>query len=142
MLRCGVVIGNKMRRDHTEQAEIMDVIGEVAGRNVLLVDDFTISGGTLIEMAHACKQRGARDVYACVSHGVFSKGAAAKIARSPIKELVVTDTIGLRVEPLAPNCHTISVAALFARAILSIHRRESISRLFDEEDVPPDGTAG
>jgi len=141
LLRCGVVIGNKMRRDHTEQAEIMDVIGDVAGKNVLLVDDFTISGGTLIEMAHACKERGAKDVYACVSHGVFSKGAAAKIARSPIKELVVTDTIGLRVEPLPPNCHQISVAPLFARAILSIHRRESISRLFDEDDMPPDGLA-
>ncbi len=131
LMRAPLAIGNKMRRAHDEQAEIQNVIGDVEGKNVLIVDDFTISGGTLIEMAQACKVRGARDVYACVSHGVFSKGSAAKIARSPIKELVVTDTIGRRCEPLSPNCHQISIAPLFARAILSIHRRESVSRLFD-----------
>jgi ribose-phosphate pyrophosphokinase len=139
LMRSPVVIGNKLRDDHEEHAEILDVIGDVKGKNVLLVDDFTISGGTLIAMAHACKARGARDIYACVSHGVFSKGSAEKLARSPIKELVLTDTIGLREEPLAPCCHVVSVAPLFARAILSIHRRESVSRLFDvdpEEEVP------
>lgn len=129
-----LVIGNKMRAGHDERAEILDVIGDVNGRNVLITDDFTISGGTLIEMAHACKARGAGDVYACVSHGVFSRGAGAKIARSPIKELIMTDTIGVRDEPLPPNCHQITVAPLFARAIESIHLRESVSRLFDTED--------
>ncbi len=132
-----LVIGNKMRHDHEETAEILDIIGSVEGKNVLMVDDFTISGGTLIEMAHACKERGARDIYACVSHGVFSKGSAAKIARSPIKELVLTDTIGRRSEPLPPNCKVVSVSRLFAEAILSIHRRESVSRLFNAvEEVP------
>lgn len=128
-----VVYGNKTRRGHDEQAEVLNVIGEVKGKNVLIVDDFTISGGTLIEMAVACKERGARDVYACVTHGVFSTGSAAKIARSPIKELVITDTIGYRFEPLAPCCKVVSVAGLFADAIQSIHRRESVSRLFDFE---------
>ena len=139
MMGTTVVIGNKMRPDHTEKAEVHTVIGEVNGKNVLIVDDFTISGGTLIEMAHACKERGAKEIYACVSHGVFSKGSAAKIERSPIRELVLTDTIGYRSEPLPPNCTVVSVAPLFARAILSIHRRESVSRLFD--GVPPDGSA-
>ena len=82
-------------------------------------------------MAAECKRRGARDIYACVSHGVFSKGSTEKIARSPIKELVLTDTIGYRFEPLAPCCSVVSVANLFAEAILSIHRRESVSRLFN-----------
>jgi ribose-phosphate pyrophosphokinase len=138
VMRCPVVIGNKMRSEHDEQAEIMSVIGSVENKNVLIVDDFTISGGTLIEMAHACKARGARDIYACVSHGVFSKGSAPKIAESPIKELVVTDTIGYRSEPLPPNCKCVSVAPLFAEAILSIHRRESVSRLFpvDTQEKP------
>jgi ribose-phosphate pyrophosphokinase len=81
-------------------------------------------------MANVCKANGAKDIYACVSHGVLTKGSAAKIASSPIKELVLTDTIGYRAEPLPPNCHVVSVAALFAEAILSIHRRESVSRLF------------
>ena len=131
MMRAPVVFGNKTRQAHDERAEMLDVIGEVEGKNVLVVDDFTISGGTLIEMALACKQRGARDIYACVSHGVFSKGSAEKLSRSPIKELVTTDTIEYRFEPLAPCCKIVSVAGLFAEAILSIHRRESVSRLFN-----------
>lgn len=128
-----VVYGNKSRRAHDEHAEVLNVIGDVKGKNVLIVDDFTISGGTLIEMAVACRERGAKDVYACVTHGVFSLGSAAKIAASPIKELVITDTIGYRFEPLAPCCKVITVAGLFADAIQSIHRRESVSRLFDFE---------
>jgi ribose-phosphate pyrophosphokinase len=133
LMNADVVYGNKARRAHDERAELLSVIGEVQGKNVLIVDDFTISGGTLIEMAVACKERGAKDVYACVTHGVFSKGTSYKIARSPIKELVVTDTIGHRFEPLAPCCKVISIAGLFSEAILSIHRRESVSRLFEFE---------
>ena len=138
MFRAPVVIGNKMRADHNEQAEVLDIIGNVEGRNVLVVDDFTISGGTLIEMARACKERGALDVYACVSHAVFAKNASAKIAASPIKELVVTDTIHHPAENLPPNARVISVASLFAKAILSIHRRESVSRLFESEEDDPE----
>ncbi len=132
-LKTPVVFGNKIRPDHEERAEILDIVGDVEGRNVLILDDFTISGGTLIEMAHACKHRGAQDIYAAVSHGVFSKGTPEKIARSPIKELVVTNTIGnWGDEPLGPNIKVVCVSPLFATAILSIHRRESVSRLFDE----------
>ncbi len=130
MMRAPLVIGNKMRSDHEEHAQILEIIGSVEDKNVLIVDDFTISGGTLIEMAHACKERGARDIYACVSHGVFSKGSGTKIERSALKELVVTDTISNRLEPLASCVRQVSVAPLFAEAILSIHRRESVSRLF------------
>ena len=126
-----VVFGNKVRRGHDEKAEMLDIVGDVRGKNVLIVDDFTISGGTLIEMAIACKERGCKDVYSCVSHGVFSRGSAAKIAHSPIKELVFTDTIEYRFETLPPCCKVISVASLFADAIMSIHRRESVSRLFN-----------
>jgi ribose-phosphate pyrophosphokinase len=131
MMHAPVVFGNKTRRSHDEKAEMLDIVGQVSGKNVLIVDDFTISGGTLIEMANGCKKRGAKDIYACVSHGVFSRGSAAKIEQSPIKELVLTDTIEYRFEPLPPNCKVVSVAALFADAIISIHRRESVSRLFN-----------
>jgi ribose-phosphate pyrophosphokinase len=126
-----VVFGNKTRRSHDEKAEMLDIVGDVTGKNVLIVDDFTITGGTVIEMAVACKNRGARDIYACVSHGVFSAGSAAKLARSPIKELVLTDTVEHRFEALPPCCRIVSVARLFAEAIRSIHRRESVSRLFN-----------
>lgn len=124
------VIGNKVRNDHNERAEVLDIIGDCKGKNVLIVDDFTISGGTLIEMAHACKEHGARDIYACVSHGLLTGDSLGRIAASPIKELVLTDTVGSRPEALPANCRVVSVAALFAQAILSIHRRESVSRLF------------
>ena len=73
---------------------------------------------------------GARDVYAAVSHCVLSKGASAKISASPIKELVITDSIEYRFDPLPRNAEIVSVAPLFAQAIRSIHERTSISRLF------------
>lgn len=127
-----IVFGNKHRPDHNEKAEILEIVGSVDGRNVLIVDDFTISGGTLIEMAAACKKRGALDVYAAVSHGVFSKGSFDRIAQSSLKEMVVTDTIGSWADPAPPNLTVVSVAPLFAQAIYSIHRRESVSRLFPD----------
>lgn len=137
MMNADLVIGNKTRKDHSERAEIFDFIGEVKGKNVLIIDDFTISGGTLIEMANACVARGAKDVYACVSHGAFAKGTAERIQASPIRELVVTNTIQARDRACIPsNCTIVSVAPMFAEAILSIHRRESVSRLFQEWGGP------
>ncbi|MFQ5734357.1 MAG: ribose-phosphate diphosphokinase [Planctomycetaceae bacterium] len=132
LLGVAVVIGNKQRPDHTEAAEVLEVIGDVQGRNVLMVDDFTITGGSLIAMADLLKQRGAKDVYAAVSHGVLSKGAAARIGDSAIKEMFITDTIESPFDPLPGNVTVITVAPLFARAIRSIHDRTSVSMLFPE----------
>ena len=136
MMHAPVVFGNKTRRGHDEKAEMLDIVGQVEGKNVLIVDDFTITGGTLIEMAIGCKKRGAKDIYACVSHGVFSRGSAEKIEQSPIKELVLTDTIEYRFEPL-PTCCKIVHRAVRRRHHLvpppreaissSIHRRESVT---------------
>jgi len=131
MLNTSVVYGNKTRRGHDERAKVLEIVGDVKGKNVLIVDDFTITGGTLIEMAAGCKQRGAKDVYACVTHGVLAQGTAARLCSSHIKELVLTDTISYRYEPLPSCCTVVSVARVFAEAILSIHRRESVSRLFN-----------
>lgn len=127
-----VVIGNKIRSAHDEQATILEVIGNVEGKNVLIVDDFTISGGSLISMAEVLKERGARDIYAAVSHGVLSRGASARLAVSPIKRLFITDTIENHAEALPPNVEVVSVARLFAEAIQSIHDRTSISQLFPD----------
>ena len=132
LLGVSVAIGNKQRSGHDEKVDVLEVIGDVAGKNVLLADDFTISGGTLIAMADVLKQRGARDIYAAVSHGVLSKGAAARIGASAIKELFMTDTIEAHFEPLPPNITIVSVAPLFAEAIRSIHDRTSVSSLFPE----------
>ena len=97
-----------------------------------MVDDFTISGGSLISMAELLKQRGAKEIYAAVSHGVLAKGAAAKIGGSLIKQMFITDTIENHAEPLPANMSVVSVAPLFARAIRSIHDRTSVSMLFPD----------
>lgn len=130
LLGAPVVIGNKERSGHDEQARIWSVIGEVRDRNVLIVDDIVFTGGSLIALANVIRDRGARDIYAAVSHGVLSPGAAERIARSPIKELVITDSVECRFNELPPNVTVVSVAPLFAEAIRSIHDRTSISRLF------------
>lgn len=132
LLSCPVVIGNKQRTDHTETVQIVEVIGDVKDKNVLLVDDLTITGRSLIEMARVLKQRGAKDIYAAVTHGVLSKGAGPRIAESDIKTMFITDTIESSFDPLPPNVEVVSVAKLFAAAIRSIHDRTSISMLFPD----------
>lgn len=133
LLSVPVVIGNKARPDHSEQAEILEVIGNVAGKNVLMVDDFTITGGSLCSMAEVLRERGAKDIYAAVSHGVLSAGAAARIQNSLIRKMFMTDTIESPVEPLCEKIEIISVANLFAQAIRSIHDRTSVSMLFPDD---------
>ena len=133
LLGVPVVIGNKQRTDHTENAEVLEVIGEVSGKNVVMVDDFTITGGSLISMAELLKSRGAKDVYAAVTHGVLSRGSAEKLEHSPIKKLFITDTIEVSQERPPKNVEVISVAPLFAQAIRSIHDRTSISQLFPDD---------
>ncbi|QDV18866.1 Ribose-phosphate pyrophosphokinase [Gimesia panareensis] len=133
LLGAPVVIGNKMRKDHTETVEVLEVIGEVEGKNVILVDDFTITGRTLISMAELLKKKGAKDIYAAVTHGVLSKGAAERIGQSPLKKMFMTNTIETQIDPLPDNIEVISVAHSFAAAIRSIHDRTSVSTLFPEK---------
>ncbi len=133
LLGAPVVIGNKQRSDHSETARVLEVIGDVAGKNVLMVDDFAITGGSLISMAEVLKREGAQDIYAAVTHGVLSKGAAARIENSHIKQLFVTDTIESSFDPPASNMTVVSVAPLFAKAIRSVHDRTSISMLFPDD---------
>jgi ribose-phosphate pyrophosphokinase len=136
LLGVPVVIGNKQRVDHSERAQVLEVIGEVQGKNVVIVDDFTITGNSLISMAELLKRRGAKDVYAAVTHGVLSKGAAPRLATSPIKKLFITDTIENVQDPLPDNISVISVAPLFAKSIRSIHERTSVSNLFPDTRLP------
>ena len=132
LLGVPVVIGNKQRKDHSERAQVLEVIGSVDGCNVLMVDDFTITGGSLVSMAEVLKARGAQDIYAAVSHGVLSAGAVTVIEQSPIRRMFMTDTIEPAAEPHNSKIETISVAPLFAQAIRSIHDRTSVSMLFPD----------
>jgi ribose-phosphate pyrophosphokinase len=126
-----LAIADKERSGHSGEIESLEVIGDVAGLDAVIVDDFTITAGTLVEAADALVARGARSVLAAVTHGVFAPGAAAAIEASPIQRLFVTDTIETQPEPLGPKVEVVSVAPLFADAIRRIHRRESISSLFE-----------
>jgi ribose-phosphate pyrophosphokinase len=127
-----LAIADKLRRGHDERAEVVELIGEVEGRDAVIVDDVVLGGSTIAEAAELLSAQGASSVHAAVTHGVFAAGAAARIDASPIVRVFVTDTIESRPEPLSPKAEVVSVAPLFAEAIRRIHRRESISGLFDE----------
>ena len=120
------------RRERAGESEVMNVIGDCAGYTCILVDDIVDSGGTLVNAADALLANGAKDVYAYISHGVLSGGAAARIIGSRLKELVITDSI-LPTEAVrnAPNIRTLSIASLIAEAIGRTASEESVSSLFD-----------
>jgi ribose-phosphate pyrophosphokinase len=129
-LHAPLAIADKMRSEHDEHAMVTDIMGEVAGRHAVLVDDFTISGGTLIEAAEQLLERGANSVTAAVTHGVFAEGSMSRLDASPIRRLITTDTIETQPEAFSDRVRVVSVAPLFAEAIRRIHYRESISVLF------------
>jgi ribose-phosphate pyrophosphokinase len=127
-----LAIADKERAEHDEVADVVDLIGDVAGRDAIIVDDFIVSGGTLIDAARLLRERGARSVVAAATHGIFSEGSMKRIEASPIERVVVTDTIETQPETLTDAVVVVSVAPLFAEAIRRIHNRESISVLFTE----------
>ena len=131
-LGTSIAIADKERKGHDERAEVLEIIGDVAGKTALIVDDFTISAGTLVDAADKLVERGAKAVYAAVSHGVFSKGSMQRIERSAIQHLLVTDSIENQPVTFSDKIEVVSVAPLFGEAIRRIHNRESISVLFPE----------
>jgi ribose-phosphate pyrophosphokinase len=129
-LHASIAIADKQRKAHDERAEVLEVIGHVEGRTAVIVDDFTISAGTLAAAAATLVDRGAREIYAAVSHGVFSQGSMERLDGSPIRRLFVTDSVENQPVTLSPKVEVVSVAPLFAEALRRIHNRESISGLF------------
>jgi ribose-phosphate pyrophosphokinase len=130
-LHVPTAIADKRRVDHTESAEIVELIGSVDGRTALIVDDFTISAGTLVDAARVLIERGAHSVYAAVTHAVFAVGAAKRIDDSPIERVFVTDSVETQPEDPSAKVEVVSVAPLLGEAIRRIASRESISVLFD-----------
>ncbi|MCB1538982.1 MAG: ribose-phosphate pyrophosphokinase [Rhodospirillales bacterium] len=129
-LGCDLAIIDK-RRPQAGVSEVMNVIGEVEGKNCILVDDIVDSAGTLCNAAVALKARGANDIYAYVVHGVLSGGAVARISASPIKKLVIADTISATESVRIADCiEQVSVASLIGEAIRRIADEKSISDLF------------
>jgi ribose-phosphate pyrophosphokinase len=118
------------RRPEANVSEVMNVIGDVKGKNCILVDDMVDTGGSISKAAIALKERGAEDVYCLFSHGVLSGDAVSKLEAAPFTEIIFTNTIPLKKEKLLPNMHILSVAPLFGEAIRRIHNGESVSSLF------------
>ncbi len=131
-LNVPVAIGDKNRKDHTEQAEILDIIGDVKGKNALIVDDFTLSAGSLINVAAGLKTHGVKDIYACVSHSLLKGKTLEKFYKSHIKKMLVTDTVTQPIDLDTARIEVCSVAPLFAEAIKRIHHRESVTELFNK----------
>lgn len=118
------------RRPRQNVAEVMNIIGEVAGKNILIVDDLIDTAGTLTNAAVALKERGALSITATCTHPILSGPAFQRIEDSPIDELLVTDTVPLR-KP-SEKIKVLSVAGIFAEAIQRIHTNDTISALFDD----------
>jgi ribose-phosphate pyrophosphokinase len=129
-LGTSIAIADKERTAHDERANVLEIIGDVRGKTALIVDDFTISAGTLATAAEKLIERGAIAVYAAVSHAVFSEGSMERLDRSPIETLLVTDSIETQPVVFSQKVQVVSVAPLFGEAIRRIHQRESISFLF------------
>ena len=120
------------RRERPGESEVMNVIGEVEGHTCVLVDDIIDSGGTLVNAAEALLKHGAKAVYAYISHGVLSGGAVGRIAKSQLKELVITDSIQPTKELLATaNIRMLPIGNLIGEAIERTASEESVSSLFD-----------
>ncbi|ABR46394.1 ribose-phosphate pyrophosphokinase [Alkaliphilus metalliredigens QYMF] len=119
------------RRPKANVAEIMNIIGEIEGKNVILIDDMIDTAGTITQGANALKEFGAKDVYACCTHPVLSGPAMERIENSVIKELIITDTIPLPPEKHSDKIKIMTVAPVFAEAIRRIYNNVSVSKLFD-----------
>lgn len=119
------------RRPTANVAEVLHVIGDVDGRDCLLADDLIDTGGTMAEAVSALKARGARDVYCCATHALLSGPAVERLRNSPVKEVVVTNTINIPEEKHFPQLTVLSVGDLIAQAIRYTHSNESVSSLFD-----------
>ena len=121
------VVGNQ------DQTEVMNVIGEVAGKTAVIIDDEIDTAGSLMEAVQALEDEGAGSIYACATHGVFSGAALDRIETSSIAQVIVTDTIPLPPQANRDRITVLSIAPLFGEAIRRIHRGESVGALFSSE---------
>jgi ribose-phosphate pyrophosphokinase len=129
-LKLPLAILDKRRTDDTESPEIHNVIGNVKGKKALIFDDEIASGGSILEVVKALESLGVKEITACCVHGVLSGHAVEKIKNSPLKQLVVTDTVTIPEEKMFDKLKIISVADLFANAIQYTNKGRSISDLY------------
>ena len=133
LLDAPLAIIEKRRVGNLDRAEVMNVIGQVRGRRAIVVDDEIDTGGTLMETVRALEREGVDEIYACATHGVLSDPALERIADSSLREVVLTDSIGVPQAKRASSIIRLSVAPLIGEAIRRIHRGESVGALFSSE---------
>jgi ribose-phosphate pyrophosphokinase len=133
ILGAPLAIVEKRRVGNEDKTELMNIIGEVEGKNAVIIDDEIDTAGSLLEAVTALVANGAREIYSLATHGVFSGPALERIMESPITEVVVTDTIPLPAIADGSRITVLSVAPLFGEAIRRIHRGESVGALFSSE---------
>jgi len=119
------------RRPQANVAEVLNVVGEVEGRDCLIPDDMIDTAGTVAAAAKALKELGAKDIYVCATHALLSGPAAERLRNAPIKEVTVTDTVAIPPEHRFPQLTVLSVGELLAKAIRYTHSDESVSSLFE-----------
>lgn len=119
------------RRPEPNVSEVMNIIGDIEGKTAIIIDDIIDTAGTITLAAHAMMKEGVKEVYACCTHPVLSGPAMQRINDSPIKEVVVTNTIPLHQKNVSPKIKSLSVAPLIGEAIVRIYEELSISKLFE-----------
>ena len=119
------------RRYAPNKAEVSHLIGDLEGKDVLIIDDMIDTAGTTVSAAQVAMDKGAKSVIAVATHGVLSDPAIDRLKEAPIKELIITDTISLKKEKQLPKMKIVSVANIFGEAIKRIHNSDSVSALFD-----------
>jgi ribose-phosphate pyrophosphokinase len=119
------------RRPTANVAEVLNVVGEVEGRDCIIPDDMIDTAGTVTEAARALKRLGAKDIYVCATHALLSGPAAERLAAAPIVEVTVTDTVDIAPERRFPQLKVLSVGELLAKAIRFTHSDQSVSSLFE-----------
>jgi len=129
-LDCPIAIVDK-RRPEPNKSEIMNIIGNIEGKNCIILDDMIDTAGTITNAANALKDMGARDVFACATHAILSGPAVGRIQDSAISELVLLNTVPLAEEKKIDKMTFLSVAPLFAEAMIRVFTNGSISKLFD-----------
>ncbi len=124
-----LAIIDKRRQAHND-VEVLNVIGDVEGKTAILVDDMIDTAGTISEGAKLLRQEGAKKVYACATHGVFSASAITRLAGGIFEEVIITNTIPVPPEKLFPQLRILSVANILGEAIWRIHDDSSVSSMF------------
>ncbi len=127
-LGCGIAIIYK-RRPEPNKAEVLDVVGDIEGKEAIIIDDLIDTAGTMVAAANMLINRGAKRVLACATHGVLSGPAVERLTNCPIEEVIITNTIPLE-DKMFNKLRVVSVAPLLGEAIKRIHEEESVSSLF------------